>query len=151
MLQYMEGDRPESGRPMSLTKGYVTRSESSNFGQSWSFSLKLSNKSESMTYGSLPNRLNVDTQGLSPVGNVRDVSDKSGAPLYFGWTMWREIINVDMQNECRMNQHIFFNFRKNNGTRNISRSASFNNAANDFCEVTFSWFPIKVGYFSHLL
>ena len=40
-----------------------------------------------------------------------------------------------MQNDCRMNQHIFFNFRKNNGTRNISRSASFNNAANDYSEV----------------
>ena len=56
-----------------------------------------------------------------------------------------------MQNEFRMNQHIFFNFRKNNGTRNISRSASFNNAANDFSEVTFSRFSIKVGYFFALL
>ena len=89
-----------------------------------------------MTHGSLPNRLNVDTRRLSPVGNVRDVSDKSGVPLYFGWTLLRKIINVDMQNECRMNQHIFFNFRKNNGTRNISRSGSFNNAATDFSEVT---------------
>lgn len=42
-----------------------------------------------------------------------------------------------MQNDCRMNQHIFFNFRKNNGTRNISRSASFNNAANDYTEVKY--------------
>ena len=51
-----------------------------------------------------------------------------------------------MQNDCRMNQHIFFNFRKNNGTRNISRSASFNNAANDYSEVKYLIITQNVPY-----